>query len=302
MRSSRRRKSTTGIFPYLLVLPSLLFILGLTLYPIGFTLFLSFHQWNGLSPTMKFIGFGNFGRLFSDPVFWVALKNNVLFSILVTFGTVIIGLGLALILDKQIRGWRIYRNVYYFPVLLTNAVVALLWTRFYDPYIGLFNVLLKSIGLDQYAHPWLGDPNTAMLAVIVKEVWQYAGFPMIILLAGLASIPDPYLEAAQLDGATYLKTVRWIILPLLKNVLAITIALQLIFSFKVFDTVWAMTFGGPGNTTQVLATYMYTVSFGFSGPPMEFGYASSIATVMLIIIFPATLIYLRLVKLGEMRL
>jgi len=297
-----KKKISQSYIPYLLLLPSLFFTILFIIYPLAFSLFLSFHSWNGLSPNMRFLGLKNFERLLTDPVFWIALKNNLLFSTLVVIGTVLIGLALALLIHRQIKGWKVFRAIYYFPVLLTSTVIALLWTRFYDPYSGLFNEFLKIIGLSKLTHAWLGDPNTAIFAVIAKEIWQYSGFPMIILLAALVSIPDAYLEAAQIDGATYFKTLRLIILPQIKNVLAITVALQIIFSFKVFDAVWAMTLGGPGNASQVLATYMYHVSFGISGSPLEFGYASAIAIIMLVIITPVALLYLRLVKFGEMTL
>jgi raffinose/stachyose/melibiose transport system permease protein len=296
LRSSITRSTVT----YLLVIPSLLFIFFFTAYPLGFMLYLSFFQWNGLSVNMKFIGLNNYTRLVSDGVFWLALRNNIAFSSLVVVGTVLIGLALALVIHRQIWGWRGLRNVYYLPVLLTSTVVGLLWTRFYDPYIGIFDVFLNDVGLSQFAIAWLGNPHTALLAVIVKEVWQYAGFPMILILAGLLSIDDAYLEVAQLDGASYFQMLRYVMLPLINNVLAITVALQIIFSFKVFDTIWAMTVGGPGYVTQVLTTYMYYVSFGFSGSPLEFGYAATIATVMVIIIVPIGILYLKLVKFGEM--
>jgi ABC-type sugar transport system permease subunit len=173
--------------------------------------------------------------------------------------------------------------------MMSSTVVGLLWGRLLDPTFGPINSLLKALG---WAQPpvWLGDPNLALFPIIAVSIWQYAGFPMIIFLAAIENIPAEIHDAATLDGVTWWQRTLQIILPLVMNVVAVVVMLQLIFSFKVFDIVWAMTTGGPGNASSVLGVYLYRIAFEYT----QFGYGSAVAVMMFLIIFTMSLIYLRL--------
>ena len=229
--------------------------------------------------------------LTEDDAFFLALKNNVLFSIFTTLGTVVIGFLLALAIERRVRGWRIFMVTYFLPVMVSSTVVGLLWGRLLDPTFGPINSLVKTLG---WADPpsWLGDPNLALFPIIAISIWQYAGFPMIIILTAIESIPIEIHDAATLDGVNWWQRTLKIILPLVLNVVAVVVMLQLIFSFTVFDIVWAMTTGGPGNASSVLGVYLYRIAFEYT----KFGYGSAVAVMMFLIVFTMSLLYLRLIR------
>ncbi|MDU5947764.1 MAG: sugar ABC transporter permease, partial [Paenibacillus macerans] len=188
--------------PWTFLLPALLIYLVVIVIPSLYTLQLSLYSWNGISPKKTFVGLQNYIYLLTeDTVFGTALKNNVLW--LAGSLTIIIGLGLllALLLNRSLKGRSIFRSVFYFPYVLSGIIVALMWTWLYHPTRGFINTVLEGIGLGSLAHPWLADPKTALYAVFVAAVWQGVGLPMVLFLAGLQSIPKDCYEAALIDGA-----------------------------------------------------------------------------------------------------
>jgi raffinose/stachyose/melibiose transport system permease protein len=176
------------------------------------------------------------------------------------------------------------------------TVVGLLWGRLLDPTLGPINVVLSALGVDK-PPIWLGDPKTSLNTIIAVSVWQYSGFPMIIFLAEMENIPYEIHDAATIDGVSTLQRIWFIIIPLVKHVFAMIVLLQIVFSFKVFDIVWAMTSGGPGDSSTVLGVYLYRVAFQYTW----FGYGSAVAVFMLIIIFSLSLLYRYFVKVEETR-
>lgn len=276
-----------NLIAYVFLAPAFVLMAVFLAYPLIESLVLSLYQWNGIAPR-QYIGLENFQMLLEDEVFFLALKNNAIFSVFTTAGTVTLGFLLALAIERRVRGWRYFKVIYFLPVMMSTTVVGLLWGRLLDPTFGPINDILRSIG---WANPpmWLAEPGWAMAAIIIVSIWQYAGFPMIIYLAAIEGIPQEIHEAATLDGVNWWQRALLIILPMVKNVTFTIIMLQLIFSFKVFDIVYTMTLGGPGEATNVLGIYLYRTAFKYT----QFGYGSTIAVMMFVIVFVLSIFYLR---------
>jgi ABC-type sugar transport system permease subunit len=276
-----------NLIAYVFLAPAFILMAVFLAYPLVESMLLSLYQWNGISPR-EYVGLRNFQDLLEDEVFFLALRNNVIFSVFTTLGTVVLGFLLALAIERRVKGWRYFKVVYFLPVMMSTTIVGLLWGRLLDPTFGPINSLLRAVG---WADPpmWLAEPGWAMAAIIIVSIWQYAGFPMIIYLAAIEGIPQEIHEAATLDGVNWWQRALMIILPMVKNVTFTIVILQLIFSFKVFDIVYTMTLGGPGEATNVLGIYLYRTAFKFT----QFGYGSAIAVMMFIIVFILSIFYLR---------
>ena len=276
---------------YLFLAPAVLLLIGFIGFPLYRSLELSLFEWKGLMPR-KWVGLDNFARLFHDRYFWSALWHTIVFAISATVGTVGIGLLLALAISRRVPFHNLYRFAFYLPVMLPMTVVAALWARIYEPNFGLLNTALKSIGLGFLAQPWLGSLDLSLPAIIAVCIWQYAGFPMIVLLAAIEGVPEDLHEAAQLDGASTFQRIRSIVIPMIAPVLISISVIQIIFSLKVFDLVWVMTKGGPAESSAVLGTYLYRRAF----EQQEYGYASAVAVSMFAVIFTVTYAYYRMTK------
>jgi len=289
LRPGQRRGDGVAIG---LTIPALVLAVGLILYPVVNTIQLSFQHWAGLGDETP-AGLQNYIDLFSDGDLRVAITNNLLFAVVVTTGTVVLGTVLALAIDRRVRFWRIYRFVFFLPYIMPITVIAILWSNALDPNFGWITNLLGFI--PGVSTGLLADPNTAIWVVCWVAIWQLAGFPMVYMLAALGAIPNEIREAALLDGAGPVQMAMRVSIPLCKDTLATVTLLQLIFSFKVFDVVQALTQGGPGNSTQVLGTLIYRDAFINN----TFGYASTIAVVATLIIVLISLGYLAVFKPGK---
>lgn len=282
-------------FAFFMVLPALILVLIFMIYPLLDAFIMSFFNVKIMGEKV-FIGISNYKKLLDhNEITLISLKNNIYFSLLTTLGTVVIGMILAILLDRKIHGWQTFRILYYLPVTLSSVVVSLLWLRIYSPNDGLLNTVLQYLGLGFLEKNWLGDPKIVIFSIILVSVWQYSGYTMIFFLAALQNIPDSLFEAARIDGINTWQEIFYISFPLIKPVIIIVIMLQLIFSFKVFDIVWVMSTGGPGYSSSVLGTYLYTEAFR----KFELGYAQAIAVFMFVIIFSMSLIYLKLAGFRE---
>lgn len=267
--------------PWLLLLPALAIYLLVIFVPSIYTLYLSFFSWNGIAPTKDFVGLQNYIYLFTkDTVFPRALKNNLLWmlgSLVVTMG---LGLWIALLLNKKLKGRTLFRGIFYFPYILSGVVVATVWAWMYNPTQGFINKVLESVGLESWTNAWLAEPKFALYAVFAAGVWQGVGQPMVLFLAGLSSLPqDPY-EAAIIDGANPFQRFRSITIPLLQETFVIVIATTMIASMKVYDIIYAMTGGGPAESTQVLSSWMYYQTFKFA----NIGVGSAISWMLVFIV------------------
>jgi raffinose/stachyose/melibiose transport system permease protein len=257
-----------GLCAVFIVIPAVLAVAG------------SFFEFGITSQRWRYVGFGNYARAASDPVFWIALRNNVI----IVVGSIVLQVGfgtvLAAILDRGVpRGSTVFRTVIFAPMVVSTVAVALVWLMILDPNIGSLNALVRAIGLTPPTLGWLGDPNIAIWMLLVVAAWQYTGFMMVLILAGLQGIPKELYEAASIDGAHGLQSFWYITLPSIRNVLIVAVLITTIGGFKVFDLVYATTQGGPANSTHVLGTYTYLQAFTIG----NMGYANAISVVLLAI-------------------
>jgi raffinose/stachyose/melibiose transport system permease protein len=280
----------TWITSYLFLLPALTIYLIFLVYPIFNSLWVSLHEWDGLSPDWRFIGLENYRRLFlEDTVALLALRNNVIWVAFKLLVPTVLGLLLAVALNRAIVGRTVLRAIFYAPGVLPLVAVGIIWAWIYNPNFGFLNEILKLIGLGSLARGWLSDYSTAFAAVMITSVWYGTGFPMVLYLAGLQGIPTEQYEAAKIDGANALQTFRYITIPGLRETHVIVVTLAVINSFRTFDIVYSMTNGGPGRETQVLALWMYQNTFQYS----HAGYGSALAWAIALISLVVTIPYVR---------
>jgi ABC-type sugar transport system permease subunit len=274
----RWRRQAAG---FVFVGPALVILAAFLLYPIGYSLWLSVHEWDGYTPRWgPFVGLENYRALAGDEVFWRATLNSIVFVVVRTPLEVGLGFLLALLLNRRLAARSLLRTLFFVPVVMSLIVVTIIFQRVYEPNTGLLNTLLASVGLGAWAHPWLGDPVTALPAVIAVSVWKNVGFSLVILLAGLQGLPQDVLEAARVDGANGWQLTRRVITPLMQPILALTAMLSIIGGLKVFDLVFIMTRGGPTYSTEVLATMLYREAFELN----HMGVASAIGVILVAVV------------------
>jgi len=262
---------------YLFILPALLFFAAFLFYPLFHTIYLSLTEWAGFDlKKITFVGFDNFKLIPPDWIFWKALRNTMYFVVGTTVFLNLLGLALALFLNNNARFTRLILTIIFIPVLLSPVIVGVMWSRIFDPF-GILNQILEKLGLIQNPIFWLGDMRMALVSIIGATVWQWVGYDMVLYLTGLQQIQEELYEAAMIDGANRWQLFRRITLPLLKGVATMVILLNLIGGVRVFDIVYVMTKGGPNHNTEVLATHLYEVAFWFN----KMGYASVIAVIIL---------------------
>ncbi|WP_425279745.1 carbohydrate ABC transporter permease [Bacillus velezensis] len=282
--------------PYLFLAPALIFLLFVYI-PIIENVFFSLFEWSSFQPEKTFIGLKNYIDLFHDPVFFTALRNNVLYAVISLICQVGGGLILAAVLeDKLLRKWSpFFRTVFFLPVVISMTVIALLFDFIYNPEIGLLNQLLEAVGLDELTRAWLGDENTAMLSVIFVSQWQSVGYIAMLYIVSIQSIPAELYESAQLDGAGKIQQFFHITVPQTKEMSFVAMVMTLTGAFTVFNEPYILTGGGPGNASEVLSTFLYKSAFTKD----MMGYASAIATVVLLLTLALSLIQMKFFKTGK---
>lgn len=270
----------------LYITPALFLVLALIYVPIIQTGYFGLMKWNGIGE-MDFIGLKNYKVLMKDALFWKSALHSfllALFSALSLIGYLFI----SIILASKIKGADLLRKIYLIPMLLASVAIAQLWMKIYHPSNGMLNTVLAAIGIED-PPAWLADANLALYAIIIPIIWQYAGFYILIYYAALKNIPESLVEAARIDGASPLQIALKIKLPLIMNVIKVTIVLAVVGSLKYFDLIYVMTGGGPNGASEVMASYMYQKAFkGF-----DFGYASAIGFFLLVICLVVTYIIRR---------
>ncbi|WP_429661559.1 carbohydrate ABC transporter permease [Bacillus glycinifermentans] len=282
--------------PFVFLFPALLFLLFVYI-PILQNIVLSFFQWSTFEPQKAFIGFGNYIQLLQDPVFFQALKNNALYAAVSIVFQVGGGLITAAILEDRLlrRSSPFFRTVFFLPVVISMTVIALLFDFIYNPDTGLLNQFLQAVGLDQWTRAWLGDRETAMLSVIFVSQWQSVGYIAMLYIVAIQKIPSELYEAALLDGAGKVRTFFAITVPGTKEMSFVAVVMTLTGAFTVFNEPYILTGGGPGNASEVLSTFLYKAAFSKD----MMGYASAIATVILLITLSLSIIQMRLFKTGK---
>ncbi|HEY0237363.1 MAG TPA: sugar ABC transporter permease [Friedmanniella sp.] len=282
-----RKKRYGGLTPWLFAIPALAVYATFLVYPALTSLFFSFTNWDGLSPTYDIVGLQNYVTMTKDPVVRQALVNNAIWTVVTIVVPVVIGLTLATLLNGKVRGKTPLRLLFYTPCVLPLVSIASIWGWLYNPDSGVVNEVLRTVGLGNLAQPWLGQDSTALWAVMVPAIWLRTGFPMLLYLAALQGIPHELYEAATVDGATRSQQFWHITMPSLRPAHYIVLALSLIDSFKVFDMIYAMTYGGPGTATQVMGTWMYANVFQY----YQAGYGTAIAVVITLIAVAVSIPY-----------
>jgi raffinose/stachyose/melibiose transport system permease protein len=259
--------------PFWFVVPAAAVFLFVVIVPSAQGIVYSFTDWDGFTENFEFVGFENFVRIFTDGRAGSPILNTVLLALVVVVFQNVLGLLLALGLNSAIKSRHILRVVFFVPVVLTPLVAGYIWSYLLSPR-GTVNTFLDAIGLGALKHDWLGTPDTALLAICVAIVWQFAGYAMVIFLAGLQAIPAEVTEAALLDGAGPVRRLFSVILPLINGAIVINALLTLVGSLSQFDQVMAMTSGGPGNATQTISTTIYKIGIGAGDYP--YGIALSV--------------------------
>jgi raffinose/stachyose/melibiose transport system permease protein len=289
---ARRRKSRIGkrLEIGLFVGPALIVYVSFVLLPVALAAVYSLFNWNGLGPLDRFIGIDNYTRLIADPVFIGAITNNLLIVGLSLIIQGPIAIGIALLLNRKLRGRTFFRVIIFIPYVLSEVIAGLSWKLLLQP-DGPFDTLLSAIGLGGLKQLWLADGNVAIWTVFGILTWKYVGFAIILFLAGLQGVPAELEEAGRIDGASWWQIQRHITLPLLAPTIRIWAFLSIIGSLQLFDMVWVVTGGGPAGATMTMATYM--VQFGFQRN--QFGYGSAVAVILFIVSLVFALLYQRFI-------
>jgi len=277
--------------------PALLVYTGFTIYPVLRTFYNAFHA---IKPqaVVEFVGFGNFtALLFADSVFWKAVTNTTLFTIVATIVDVAGGLLLALCLFARAPLAPLLRVLWFTPVLMSYVVVGILWVWIFDYDWGLANRILRWLGLGALEQSWLGQPSTALWSVLVAHEWKWLGFNMIIFLAALHALPAEVLGAAELDNCGWFAKLVYIIVPMLRVTIVNLLVLSFIGKMMVFDLIWVMTGGGPLWSTETVSTYVYKRAFEWN--TFDLGYPSAIAVLWFVIILAFILLITRLARRRE---
>jgi len=288
--------SETRFWMYLLLVPSLVLILAVVLYPTLSGIELSFQTMRLNRPANNgFAGWAQYERLLQDPVFWLALRNTAIWvtcTIILEFG---LGLVTALALNRNLPGTPIFAVLLLVPYFLPNVVAGNIWALLLDSRVGVINDILVRVGLLDAYKAWFADPNTAMAAAIVVEVWHSFPFFTLLLLAGLKGVPIDLYKAATIDGAGRLAQLRFVTLPMLRTIIAAAVILRVIGLVNSPDLLLILTGGGPGRTTQVLSLYAFQTAY----QDFNFGYAGALSVVMLVLLMVFAWLYVRLSRVNE---
>ncbi|MCG5449584.1 MULTISPECIES: carbohydrate ABC transporter permease [Micromonospora] len=266
------------------ILPNFIGFAALTLVPVVVLFYVAFTNWNVFG-VAEWTGTANFRRMWDDSSFWTALRNTVYYAVFHIPLTLVAALGLALLLNRKLRGVRFFRTIAFFPYITSIVAIAVVWNQLFSPEYGPINALLGAVGVDD-PPGWTASATWSMPAVIIVGTWRYMGYYMLLFLAGLQTIPAQLYEAAETDGASPWQRFVHVTLPGLRTTTFFVTVLLTIESFKVFDLILVMTGGGPGQSTLVLSQYIYQKGFEEN----QFGYASAVSVVLFAICFGITVI------------
>jgi len=267
---------------FLFLLPALILFIGVLIAPIIMSLAYSFTEWNGFT-TPEFIGIKNYIELFTSKSINIgrALKNAMLLAVLSCCIQLPFALWLALRLARPIKGRTALLSIFFMPVLISTVVIGQLWLKIYNPDYGVLNVFLRSVGLEKWTQIWLGNKKTALGAAFVPILWQYVGYHMLLMYAGIRGVPVELTEAAMLDGCTPAQVSRYIIIPYIRPILRVSVIFAITGSLKSFDLIYVLTNGGPSHTTEVPSTLMINLLFLRN----RYGMGSTIAVMLIILCF-----------------
>lgn len=274
----------------LFILPSLLFVLAMMIFPIGYTVWLSFHSWNGSArQSPQPVGLDNYASLLTaDPRFIDSVIRTFAFSIAAVAFELLLGLGIALLLQGKFPGQNLIKTLILLPMVATPVAIGMAWLLMFEPTVGLLNSLLRDIGIAP--QPWLGSEKQALWSLVAVDVWQWTPMMALIILAGLTVLPEDPYEAARVDGASPIQRFFYLTLPLIAPTLVVATLLRSIDALKTFDIIYTMTRGGPGFATETINTYGYVQSFEY----FNLGKASSLLVVFFTIVLGISLLFIQI--------
>jgi multiple sugar transport system permease protein len=260
------------------------------LYPVISAFQLGFFDWNMGTPwsDAKWVGLNNFVSAFSNPRVWSSLWTTLQFAFVAVTAEMILGIALALALEHPVRGLAVFRTLFILPMMIAPIAVGLAWRYLFDAQFGLVNALLVKLGFS--AQTWLADPSLAFASIVIADIWQWTPFVFIMMIAALANIDKSVMEASKIDGATWWQSTFKVKLPMVMHVIAITLMMRLIDAFRVLEVIYVLTFGGPGDSTEILALHIYkTAFFG-----QQLGVAAAISVLLLLVVVGLSMATLRL--------
>jgi ABC-type sugar transport system permease subunit len=293
-RRSRIRWQPRYTIGALFVLPAVIMYSVFVLYPFMRTFHISLTDWNGFDPVLNFIGFENYLRLLGSQDFWVALSHNLFWIVVGSIGAIGLGLFLALLVSDRPPGFHVFRTVYFMPQVLGPAIVGIIWLLIYAPRRGFLYQAGKALDAEFLQRSLLANSQTSLTGVLIASIWASIGFFFVIFLAGLQNVDQDLVDAAKVDGANATQRFWNVIVPQLSHVITMVIALGMINSLRVFDIIWAMTEGGPGNSSEVLGTLAYEEAFKLQHQ----GYGSAVIMVTSAL---AVLLSIIFIKIRERR-
>lgn len=278
-----------SIQSYFLVSPYILHVVVFVLFPVGFSLFLTFHEWNIIGP-MKYVGLTNYEKLLEDIYFFKSIRNTLVFLLIHIPLQIVAALGLAVILNQQIWFRAFFRGAFFMPVVVSGVVITIMWQQLYGYELGTINVLLTKLGFDRVG--WLIDPAWAMPSIAIMATWKNVGLYIILFLVGLQTVPKSLYEAADLEGATKWQQFRFITIPVINPTIVMVIILSTIGGFSLFIEPYVMTGGGPLNSTLSSVLYIYKQGFFY----YHMGYAATLGLVFALLILMVVFIQRQVIE------
>jgi len=268
------------VTPWLFLAPALILILAVTAYPLVFSLVISFQDYNVYRSAVegiKFVGLENYIALTNDPLFWHSLKLSIIYVAASVSGSLLLGFGMALLLDRELRGMAILRSLLIVPMVVTPVSIGLTWRMMYSDQIGIINHVLGAIGLPRPL--WIESTKTALLGVVLVDIWEWTPFMFLILLAGLRSLPVSPFESALVDGTNWWQRFRFLTIPMMRPVIYVAVILRTVDALRIFDQIFVMTRGGPAQATDLFSVFVYRVGFKHS----HISYAAALSWVLLLL-------------------
>ena len=271
---------TPAWVPALYLGPAVLVMVAACLYPVLSAFQLAGFDWNMGTPwsSARWVGWDNFVSAFSNPRVWSSLWTTLLFAAVCVAAEMVLGIALALALEHPVRGMALFRTLFILPMMIAPIAVGLAWRYMFDAQFGLINAALKAVGLN--AQIWLADPTLAFVAIVVADVWQWTPFVFIMMIAALANVDGAVIEAARIDGARWWQQTFLVKLPMVMHVIAITLMMRLIDAFRVLEVIYVLTFGGPGDSTEILALHIYKTAF----VGQQLGVAAAVSVLLLVVV------------------
>jgi multiple sugar transport system permease protein len=266
--------------PALYVGPAVLVMAAACLYPVLSAFQLGFYDWSMGTPwsSATWVGWDRFASVLVNPLVWSSLRTTLLFAALCVTAEMVLGIALALALERPVRGMAFFRTLFILPMMIAPIAVGLVWRYMFDAQFGLINALLLKMGLP--AMTWLADPTLAFAAIVIADIWQWTPFVFIMMIAALAGIDGAVIEASRIDGARWWQMTFLVKLPMIMHVIAITLMMRLIDAFRVLEVVYVLTFGGPGDSTEILSLHIYKTAF----VGQQLGMAAAISVLLLVVV------------------